>query len=351
MCPADFKSRMETLHINTGNHSSSILLGESIANLGKYLRTERVIVITDTNVFRLYHHYMDRFPVVIIGTGEGNKSLGSIEMVLEKLLEFEADRSTFIIGFGGGIVCDLAGFAASIYMRGLKFGFVSTTLLSQVDASVGGKNGINFKGFKNMIGVFRQPEFVLCDYSLLQSLEKKEFIAGFAEIIKAAAIRDEALFTFLTESSDKSLAQDPITIHQIVNTAVKIKAAIVQNDEREKGERRLLNFGHTFGHAIEKLTGMMHGEAVSLGMIMAARLSVKLGVCSPDSASRLSDLLRQYGLPVNVPLKPADIFDAMRKDKKRENEIIHFVLLRKIGEAETRPIAISELQSLIHDLC
>jgi 3-dehydroquinate synthase len=342
---------MEKLIIKTGNHSSSILLGESITNLGNYLNHERIIVITDTNVFRLYNRYMNRFPVIVIGTGEGNKSLSSIESVMEKLLEFEADRSTFIIGFGGGIVCDIAGFAASIFMRGLKFGFVSTTLLSQVDASVGGKNGINFKGFKNMIGVFRQPEFVLCDYSLLRSLEKKEFTAGFAEIIKAAAIRDKDLFAYLTKSSDESLAQDPEVIHQLVKNSVKIKTAIVQNDEREKSERRLLNFGHTFGHAIEKLTGMLHGESVSLGMVMAVRLSVKLGMCSLDDANQLIDLLQQYGLPVTVPLKPADIFDAIRKDKKREKDFIHFVLLRKIGDAETRPIPIHDLQTMIHDLC
>jgi 3-dehydroquinate synthase len=342
---------MEKLLIKTGNHLSSILLGESIANLGNYLQHERVIVITDTNVFRLYKRYMDRFPVIVIGTGEGNKSLASLGMVMEKLLEYEADRSCFIIGFGGGIVCDLAGFAASIFMRGLKFGFVSTTLLSLVDASVGGKNGINFKGYKNMIGVFRQPEFILCDYSLLRSLDNREFVAGFAEIIKAATIKDDNFFSFLTQSSNESLAQDPATIHQIVKSSVNIKAAIVQNDEREKSERRLLNFGHTFGHAIEKLTGMLHGEAVSLGMVMAVRLSVKLGICTPDDANRLIDLLKQYGLPVVVPIKPNDILDAIRKDKKRENDLIHFVLLRKIGKAETQPIPILELQSMIHDLC
>jgi 3-dehydroquinate synthase len=342
---------MEKLIIKTGNHSSSILLGESIANIGNYLNHHRTIVISDTNVFRLYNRYMDRFPVIIIGTGESNKSLSSVEYVMEKLLEFEADRSTFILGFGGGLVCDLAGFAASIFMRGLKFGFISTTLLSQVDASVGGKNGINYKGFKNMIGVFRQPEFVVCDYSLLQSMEKKEFVAGFGEIIKAAAIRDKNLFSYLIKFSNEALAQDPAVIHHLVKNAVQIKVNIVQNDEREKAERRLLNFGHTFGHAIEKLTGMLHGEAVSLGMVMAVRLSVKIGLCSVEDSNQLIALLKQYGLPVNVPLKPNDIFDAIRKDKKRENDVIHFVLLRKIGEAETRPIAISDLQSMIHDLC
>jgi 3-dehydroquinate synthase len=342
---------MEKFILKTGNHDSSILLGESIANLGNYLNHERVIVITDTNVFRLYNQYMNRFPVVVTDTGEGNKSLSSLESVIEKLLEFEADRSTFIIGFGGGIVCDIAGFAASIYLRGLKFGFVSTTLLSQVDASVGGKNGINFKGFKNMIGVFRQPQFVLCDYSLLRSLEKKEFVAGFAEIIKIAAIRDDKLFTYLAKTSEEALAQEPMAIHQLVKNSVKIKASIVQNDEREKSERRLLNFGHTFGHAIEKLTGMLHGESVSLGMVMAGRLSVKLGLCGQSEVNNLIDLLKLYGLPVTIPLKPDEIFDIIRKDKKRENDFIHFVLLRKIGEAETRPIPLSDLQKLIHDLC
>ncbi len=342
---------METLLIKTGNQESSILLGESISNLGNYLKNKKVIVITDTNVFRLYNEYMDSFKVIIIGTGESNKSFTSISAVMEKLLEYEADRSTFILGFGGGIVCDLAGFAASIFMRGLKFGFVSTTLLSQVDASVGGKNGINFKGYKNMIGIFRQPEFVLCDYSLLKSLDKKEFHAGFAEIIKAAAIRDAGLFQLLSRSSVEALSIHPLVIHQLVTNSVKIKAAIVQNDEHESGERRLLNFGHTFGHAIEKLTSMLHGEAVSLGMVMAARLSVKLAFCTDIEVSRLIELLKLYGLPVGLPLKPNDILDAIRKDKKRENDLIHFVLLRKIGEAETKAIPIHDLENLIHDLC
>ena len=342
---------MEKLIIKTGNHISSILLGESIENLDTYIDSERVIVITDTNVFRLYSQYINRFPAIIIGTGEGNKSLSSIDSVLEKLLEFEADRTSFILGFGGGIVCDLAGFAASIYMRGLKFGFVSTTLLSQVDASVGGKNGVNYKGFKNMVGVFRQPEFVICDYSLLGSLESNEFIAGFAEIIKAAAIKDDLLFDYLAKTSSKALAKDKLVLEHIIKVAVRIKATIVQNDEREKAERRLLNFGHTFGHAIEKLTGMLHGNSVSLGMVMAARLSTKLGRCSSEDVRRLIELLKLYGLPVIVPVKPADIIDAIRKDKKREDDIIHFVLLRKIGEAETKAISLTDLQSMIHDLC
>jgi 3-dehydroquinate synthase len=342
---------MEKLVIKTGNHESSILLGESISNLGNYLKHERVIVITDINVFRLYSKYIEKFRVIVIGTGETNKSFSTINTVMEKLLEYEADRSTFIIGFGGGIVCDLAGFAASIFMRGLKFGFISTTLLSQVDASVGGKNGINFKGYKNMIGVFRQPEFVLCDYSVLKSLDPKEFIAGFAEIIKAAAIKDSGLFKALVESSDKALAQDASVIHELVHKSVIIKATIVQNDEHEKADRRLLNFGHTFGHAIEKLTGMLHGEAISLGMVMAARLSAKLENCTHEDASGIVSLLKLYGLPVEIPLKSIDILDAIRKDKKRENDIIHFVLLKRIGEAETRAIPIKDLEKMINDLC
>ena len=342
---------METLNLKFGNHESCILLGENISNLDSYIRNRKVIVITDTNVFRLFNQHMSRFKVIVIGTGESNKSFASISFVMEKLLEYEADRSTFIIGFGGGIVCDLAGFAASIFMRGLRFGFVSTTLLSQVDASVGGKNGINFKGYKNMIGVFRQPEFVLCDYSLLKTLDRKEFLAGFAEIIKAAAIRDADLFTVLSDSSAEAMSMDPTVLDLLVGKSVRIKSNIVQNDEHEKGERRLLNFGHTFGHAIEKLTGMLHGEAVSLGMVMAVRLSVKLGICQQTDANKLIGLLEHYQLPVAVPVKSIDILDAMRKDKKRENDIIHFVLLTRIGEAVTKAIPIKDLESLIHDLC
>jgi 3-dehydroquinate synthase len=211
--------------------------------------------------------------------------LETVTTIFNQLVDMEVDRSTLILGIGGGIVCDIAGFVASTYMRGTPFGFVSTTLLSQVDASVGGKNGVNFGGYKNMVGVFNQPEFVVCDMMLLKTLPFREIQCGFAEIIKHGAIADHRMLDFIENHRDAALDLESRIVEHLVYRSVEIKAGVVTRDEREKGERRKLNFGHTFGHAIEKLTGIPHGEAVGIGMVMAAALSVKKGLLSPVDAT------------------------------------------------------------------
>ena len=228
------------------------------------------------------------------------RSLDTLSYIYNGLLHHNADRNSFIVAVGGGIVCDVAGFAASTYMRGILFGFVSTTLLSQVDASVGGKNGVNFSGYKNMIGTFNQPRFVLCDTSMIQTLPDREFISGFAEIVKSAVIRDAKLFAYLEQNAEKAVARDPEVIQQLVVESVKIKADVVERDEREQGERRILNFGHTFGHAVEVLTGVSHGEAVSIGMMIAARRSATECGFPQSQVDRLERLLLRLGLPVTT---------------------------------------------------
>ncbi len=189
----------------------------------------------------------------------------------------EIDRTAFIVGIGGGIVCDITGFVASTYLRGVRFGFAATTLLAQVDASAGGKNGVNFSGYKNMVGMFNQPEFVICDPEVLQTLSERDRGCGLAEIVKHAAIADDGLFCYLEENVGEVLALSPPTVRRMVYDSVVIKSEIVNRDEKETGERRKLNFGHTFGHAVEKITGAPHGEAVSIGMMVAARLSARRG--------------------------------------------------------------------------
>jgi 3-dehydroquinate synthase len=276
--------------------------------------------------------------------------MDTINVIMGKLVEFEADRSSFLLAIGGGIVCDVGGYAASIYMRGIPFGFVSTTLLSQVDASVGGKNGVNFKGFKNMVGVFNQPEFVICDNQMFSTLDKEEFRSGFAEIIKAGAIKDASLFKYCTENAIKALDNDEETITHMVYESVKIKAKVVEADEREKGERRLLNFGHTFAHAIEKMTETLHGKAVGIGMVLAAIVSQKLGMISEKDAQIIRYVISAYGLPTKPEIPVQELFDAMKQDKKREGDSIHLVLLEKIGHAVTRKVSYNELQNIINDL-
>jgi 3-dehydroquinate synthase len=235
-------------------------------------------------------------------------------------------------------------------MRGLRFGFVASTLLAQVDASVGGKNGVNFKGYKNMVGTFNQPDFVICDPHLLRTLPKRELLQGFAEIVKHGAIGDADLFTTLEKKGEQAKALDRHVIEKIVYNSVVLKADIVNRDEKEKGERRKLNFGHTFGHAIEKVTGLPHGEAVSLGMLVATGLSHKRGLLSGEEGERIRALIIQLGLPHKLQGDGDRIVQALRRDKKKEDEEIHFVLLQQIGNAIVEKVALEELETVIEEL-
>jgi 3-dehydroquinate synthase len=274
-----------------------------------------------------------------------------VESIYEKLLELELDRSGFIVGIGGGVVCDITGFAASTYMRGLPFGFVSSTLLAQVDAGVGGKNGVNFHGYKNIIGVFNQPSFVICDLEMLNTLSRKDILCGFAEVVKHAAIGDKALFRFLEENVARALNLDRQVMERLVYDSIIVKSAVVEKDEKEKGERRKLNFGHTLGHALEKTIGIPHGEAVSIGMVAAANLSVRKKLLSREDAHRLKRLLKKINLPTEITAN-ADrkkLLAAMAKDKKRQGQGIHFVLLKGIGEAVVEEIPLSQLMEVMKE--
>ena len=223
---------MKEIKIHGGTGPSSILVGEGLQAVKMHIPVARIIIITDTNVRRLYQEGFPPGDIIEIGTGEGIKNLDTVQTIYGKLLGLEADRSAFILGIGGGIVCDIAGFVASTYMRGLRFGFVSTTLLSQVDASVGGKNGVNFGGYKNIVGVFNQPEFVIADMSLLATLPEREKCCGFAEIVKHAAIADAALFLYLEQHWKKALDLDTEVIEKLVYESVLIKSSIVRRDEK-----------------------------------------------------------------------------------------------------------------------
>ena len=340
---------MKTFEIHGSTGDSFIHVGETIRNLEKYIPSKNVVLITDTTVKKYYENQFPPYPLITLKTGETIKTLDTVRNIYEKLLEFEADRSTFIVGIGGGIVCDITGFAASTYLRGVRFGFVSTTLLSQVDASVGGKNGVNFKGYKNLIGVFNQPEFVICDPDLLRTLPRKEILNGMAEIVKHAAIEDSNFFTYLEKHFQKALALDIGVIEKLVYDSIVIKSGIVNQDELEKGARRKLNFGHTFGHAFEKTAGVDHGEAVSAGMVAAAVLSVKKGRLSADDAGRIKALLQKIGLPVIIQAEGKKIFDALKKDKKRKGDLIYFVLLNGIGNAFVEQIPLKTLEDLFEN--
>lgn len=331
---------------------STIVVGEFLGNLANYCSLDRAIIITDNKVLSLYGEIFPEVEVITIGQGEGIKTLETVNTIYRRLLELEADRSYHIIGIGGGIVCDIAGFVAATYMRGLSCGFVATTLLAQVDASIGGKNGVNFMGYKNIVGTFRQPEYVLCDLVLLRTLPKDEIRNGLAEIIKYAAIADRNMFNFLESNVDLVLSLDEEAIEKLVYDSLVIKSQVVMADEMERGERRKLNFGHTLGHAIEKVTGLSHGSAVSIGIVAAAKISANRGLLPEEDVVRLHDLLKCYGLPTTLPEgNKSDIIRAMSKDKKRCGTSIHYVLLKNIGNALVEEIKLLELERVVDDLC
>ncbi len=337
---------MKTVEVQGAGGVSRIHVGEYLKNVSRYLPPGKVIIITDHNVKAAWGQAFPPAPVITINTGEGHKTLATVEGIYRKLISLGADRSTFILGIGGGIVCDVTGFAASTYMRGLKFGFVSTTLLSQVDASVGGKNGVNFDAYKNMIGVFCQPEFVLCDITLLQTLSPDEIFNGFGEIVKHALIADAGMLSYIEDNCEKALALDETVIHRLVLDSVKLKAGVVQRDEREAGERKKLNFGHTLAHALEKLTGMGHGRAVSVGMVAAAEFSRKKGMLTHEECERISRVLTRLQLPISFDAGAKELLNAMGRDKKKENDAISFVFLQGIGNAVVEKIRMDALGEL-----
>jgi 3-dehydroquinate synthase len=339
------------ISVTGASGTSRLMLGASISDLREFCGTEKAIIVTDRVVHELHGRSFPPWPVVEIGIGEISKVGQTVEVLYGAFLEAGLDRSSMVIGIGGGIVCDVAGFAAATYLRGVSFGFVPTTLLAQVDAAVGGKNGINFMGYKNMIGTFSQPRFVLCDHDFLATLPQEELRNGFAEVIKQAAIGDGELFAYIEKESSKALSLDREVIEEIVGASLAVKVRIVIADEREKGERRKLNFGHTLGHALEMTAHIRHGEAISIGMVAAARLSHRSGMLDSDGMDRIERLIERFGLPRRIAMNMDMVIDAMEKDKKREGNQIHFVLLRNIGSAEVVPVDIDELREVLNDLC
>lgn len=322
---------------------SKIILGESFTNFEKYLPKKQIILLTDDKVNNLYGNFFTNYPLIEIGQGEHIKNMDTVLSILNKLIDFKADRHTFLLAIGGGIVCDIGGFVASIFMRGIEFGFISTTLLSQVDASIGGKNGVNFLGFKNIIGTFNQPSFVICDFKMLKTLSDNDLSCGFAEIVKHSVIDDEKMFDFLEKNTKKALNLDIQVIEKLILKSIKIKSKIVNKDEKEAGERRKLNLGHTYGHALEKLLKIPHGNAVSIGLVMAATLSVEKGLLNSIDYQRIIELLVALKLPIKADCEQNKIVENLFMDKKRENDRIHFVLINKIGQVTITPLSIDEL--------
>lgn len=320
--------------------ASRIYIGSAAELLPELLPEGRVVVVSDATIDRLYHPLLADWDTVLIGTGESVKTLQTVETIYRRFIELGVDRKTFVLAVGGGIVTDVAGFAAATYMRGVEFGFVSTTLLGQVDASVGGKNGVNVDGYKNMAGTFTQPRFVVCDPGMLSTLSAREFRAGLAEAFKAAIIADPELFARLEGTDPDLLRGDAGLLAEVVSAAIRVKAEIVERDEREAGERRKLNLGHTLAHAIEKCSNRMnHGEAVAVGTALVAGAAAKMGILTPQDRDRIVALLTKMGFDLRPPVDIKRLLKEVSKDKKAEDGLLHVVLPAAIGRCVVQTLS------------
>lgn len=353
--PAAKKSKTEIVKVKLGKRSYDIVIGENlIGDAGKRIAKLRpgisAAIVTDGNVARHHLTKLERsldaakisFRSVVLAAGEGTKNYESLQTVAEAILQSRIERGDLVIALGGGVIGDLAGFAASVVRRGVDFVQIPTTLLAQVDSSVGGKTGINSPHGKNLIGAFHQPALVLADLTALDTLPPREFGAGYAEVAKYGLINDARFFAWL-EKHWRDVFAGGAARAKAVATSCKAKAKIVARDERETGDRALLNLGHTFGHALEAATGfsnrLLHGEGVALGMVLAFKLSAKLKLCKPADVARVIRHLEAVGLPVRLSQIPGSLPNAdallalMAQDKKVVRGKLVFILARGIGKA------------------
>lgn len=341
---------MHSLNVDLGERSYPILIGSGLLKNSQFyqqaIRGKQVLVVTNETIAPLYLEAVlqglagfDKVHSVQLPDGEAFKTLDTLNRIFDSLLEHRHDRTTTIVALGGGVVGDMSGFAAACYQRGVDFVQVPTTLLSQVDSSVGGKTGVNHPLGKNMIGAFYQPQLVLIDIDTLISLPDRELSAGIAEVIKYGLICDAPFFTWLEQNMDALLARDPEALAYAVQRSCADKAAVVAEDERESGRRAILNFGHTFGHAIEAVQGYgnwLHGEAVAAGMVMAAEASRLRGWLGAEEVDRLRALLSKANLPQQSPsnMTVDDYLQAMSVDKKVQDGKLRLVLLQSLGDAQ-----------------
>ncbi len=354
---------MKKIKVRLGANSYEVYIGSGILmQTGHRLEengfTGKLVIITNPIVKRLYGDTLKqnltqggfRVTILQVPDGEEYKSLDTAGRLYNELTDFYAERTTPILALGGGVIGDLVGFVAATYLRGVPLIQIPTTLLAQVDSSLGGKVAVNHGHLKNQIGAFYQPRSVITDISTLKTLPTKEFTNGLAEVIKSAVIGDKELFAFLEGNLDKIKSLDDMSLEEIVFRSAKIKAEIVEKDEKDLGLRSILNYGHTVGHAIESASDFKveHGEAIAIGMLAAARISNKLGILDKNELIRLKTLITRAGLPTKIPnLEVEGIIQAIKHDKKVLRDKIRFVLLKSIGEVfvtdEVSPSLIEEV--------
>ncbi len=334
--------------IQFSNAATSFYFDTPFAHLEEIIQKDDAIIISDENVFTKNEKKFKGWRTIILPSGEINKTQSTTTAVIEQLIGLGANRKTTLIGVGGGVITDITGYVGAVYMRGIKFGFVPTSILAMVDAAIGGKNGVDVGLYKNMVGVIHQPSFLLYDYSLLKSLPKEEWVNGFAEIIKHACIKDAPMFKMLEQKKLADFQKDASLLNKLIQRNALLKSKVVQEDEFELGNRKLLNFGHTLGHAIENEYNLPHGHAVAIGMVAAAYLSRDIaGFKAPE---KIVSLIEKYGLPAFAQFDAVKALQMMMADKKRINDVIHFVLLEKIGKAFIKPLTIKQIQPVVEEL-
>ncbi len=355
---------MKSIKIFSGGKESEIIIGMALSNyigqLEKSVR-ENTIVLIEKKLHEKFYSKLSQINLnQIIGMviNESIKNLESVEKIYTLFLELNVDRKTNVIIIGGGVLCDVAGFACSTYMRGLDFVMVPTTLLAQTDASIGGKNGVNYKGYKNMIGTFSQPKCCLIDTELLDTLPYEIFVEGMSEIIKHAIIGDIELFNLIEKNIKKIKSKNHNVISKMLWKSINVKVKIVNLDETEKSERKKLNFGHTMAHAIEKTLKLSHGKAVSIGIIKELEIAEIIERNKGRDVSqilqikkRTEDILRAFELPVELKLNPENIFRVICHDKKKVSDNITLIIPQEIGKVCLEELNIEEMRLIIYDVC
>lgn len=332
------------------NKQVTYIFNGSFSALATMYPKEKIVVITDENVFEHHSTKFDGYQTIRLKAGEEHKQQHTVDKIIGQLLQFQADKETVIVGVGGGVITDMAGYAASIYKRGVRLVLVPTSVLAMVDASVGGKNGVDVGCYKNMVGTVYQPDQLLFDYHFLDTLPEAEWVNGFAEIIKHACIKNAALFDELATGNIALFRENKVLLANLIERNVAIKTEVVLNDEFETGDRKLLNFGHTIGHAIETSYNLTHGHAVSIGMVAACCISEEINNFYSVEKQRIVQLLQQYQLPVKLRVDKEKVWDILLMDKKRSNDSMNFILLDSIGTGVIKPIPLAQLKNLI-DQC
>lgn len=350
----------QTVNLQFDKRQVPVYIGQGIFNdsnlLASHIHGPRVMIVTQQVIADLYLEKLrqalpQQVTVVLLPEGEQYKELSAWQKILDNLIQLQHDRTTTLIALGGGVIGDMTGFAAACFLRGVNYLQIPTTLIAQVDAAIGGKTAINHALGKNLIGVVYQPQCVIADMDLLASLPDREYRAGFAEVVKHGVAFDQDFFYWLEENAEDLISKSPAALLYAIYMSVKIKGQIVTQDEQDNGIRNLLNFGHTLGHALETAGNyqqLLHGEAVAIGMVLAAKLSAQLNGLSVIAVTRLINLLKNLGLPVQIDLPPlAELLIILQRDKKIRAGKLHFILLATIGDAlKTAQVSIADLENL-----